>query len=272
LFLFDLGYFKLAAFAQLAATQAYCLSRLNHQTTLLEVSKGRVHPLELARGLGKEARPLLEKTILLGVRERVAARLIAVRMPDTIVNERRRQAHRVAQKRGYTPSQAHLTLLAWTLFITTVPSTVWSPQTVCTAYSLRWQVDLVFKSWKSHLHLATCTTTTKNSTLCYLYGRMLLVLLTYALCPTLRATVWQKKQRELSLLKLVRHFQAGAEQWLQALFQSTLQLTAFLSRACAAAERLVMKAERKRRTTAQRLRDSLGPQLDFFEPALALAA
>ena len=272
LFLFDLGYFKLAAFAQLAAAQAYFLSRLNHQTTLLEVRKGRVHPLELARGLSKEARPLLEKTILLGARERVAARLIAVRMPDAIVNERRRQARRVAKKRGYMPSQAHLTLLAWNLFITNVPSTVWSPQTVCTAYSLRWQVELVFKSWKSHLHLATLTTTTKNSTLCYLYGRMLLVLFTYALCPTLRATVWQKKQRELSLLKLVRHFQAGAEQWLQALFQSTLQLTAFLSRACAAAERLVMKAERRRRTTAQRLRDSLGPQLDFFEPALALAA
>jgi hypothetical protein len=34
----------------------------------------------------------------------------------------------------------------------------------------------------------------------------------------------------------------------------------------------VRKAVRKRRTSAQRLRDSLGPQLDFFEPALALAA
>jgi len=33
-----------------------------------------------------------------------------------------------------------------------------------------------------------------------------------------------------------------------------------------------MKAVRKRRTSAQRLRDSLGPQLDFFEPALVLAA
>jgi hypothetical protein len=116
------------------------------------------------------------------------------------------------------------------------------------------------------------TTTTKHRTLCYLYGRMLLILLTSARCPTLRATVWQKQQRELSLLKLVRHFQAGADQWLQSLFQSSLQLTAFLSRACAAAERLVRKAVRKRRTSAQRLRDSLGPQLDFFEPALALAA
>ena len=37
LFVFDLGYFKLTAFAQIAAAQAYFLSRLNHQTTLLEV-------------------------------------------------------------------------------------------------------------------------------------------------------------------------------------------------------------------------------------------
>ena len=272
LLMVDLGYFKLAAFAKIAAAQAYFLSRLNHQTTLLEVVGGRPQPLDLPRSLARETYALLEKRVLLGTRERVAARLIAVRMPDAVINERRRQARAVAKKRGYTPSQAHLTLLAWNLFIANVPSTVWSPQTVGVAYSLRWQVELVFKSWKSGLHLATVTTTTKNSTLCYLYGRMLLILLTSALCSTLRLTVWQKQQRELSLLKLVRHFQAGADQWSQSLFQSTYQLAAFLSRACAAAKRLVLKAVRKRRTSAQRLRDSLGPQLDFFEPALALAA
>lgn len=272
LFLFDLGYFKLTAFATIATAQAYFLSRLNHQTTLLEVRGGRVHPLKLARVLRKEAGPLLEKSIVLGARERVAARLIAVRMPDAVANERRRQARRVAKKRGYTPSQAHLALMAWNLFVTNVPNTVWPPQTVCLAYALRWQVELVFKSWKSHLHLATLTTTTKHSTLCALYGRMLLILLIYALCPTLYATVWQKRQRELSLLKLVRHFQAGADQWFQMLFQSPLQLAAFLARACAAAERLVRKAVRKRRTSAQRLRDSLEPHCDFFESALALAA
>jgi hypothetical protein len=272
LFMFDLGYFKLAAFATIAAAQAYFLSRLNHQTTLLAMVGGRPQSLDLPRRLARETRPLVEKTVLLGARERVAARLIAVRMPEAIVNERRRQARAVAKKRGYTPSHAHLTLLAWNLFITNVPTAVGPPQSVGIAYALRWQVELVFKSWKSHLHLATLTTTTRHSTLCYLYGRMLLILLTYALCPTLRATVWQKQQRELSLLKLVRHLQAGADYWLQTLFQGAPKLRAFLVRACAAAERLVMKAIRKRRTSAQRLRDSLGPQPDFFEPALALAA
>jgi hypothetical protein len=131
--------------------------------------------------------------------------------------------------------------------------------------------QLVFKTWKSGMHLASVPTTTKYSTLCYLYGRVLLILLTSALGSPLRVTLWQQ-QRELSLLKLVRHFQAGADQWLQALFRHTGQLARFLTRACATAERLVTKELRKRPTSAQLLRTSLDSRIDFFEPALALAA
>src|SRR5262249_52363908 len=142
LVLFDLGYFKLHAFAQIAAAQAYFLSRLNHQTILLEARAGRLYRLNVAQMLGTESYPLLEKALYLGAREHVAARLIAARVPEAVVNERRRRARASAKKRGYTPSQAHLTLLAWNLFITNVPSAVWPPATVCRAYALRWQVEI----------------------------------------------------------------------------------------------------------------------------------
>ena len=131
-------------------------------------------------------------------------------MPEVIVNERRRIARKNAKKKGDTPSQAHLTLLAWNLFITNVPPTIWKTATIVHVYPLRWQIELIFKSWKSALHLASLTTKKEDSTLCYLYGRMLLILFNYALCPQIRATLWLKHKRELSLLKLVRHFQALA--------------------------------------------------------------
>ena len=54
----------------------------------------------------------------IGATERVAARLMAVRMPEAIVKERRRVARKNAQTKGYTPSQAHLTLMAWNLCMT----------------------------------------------------------------------------------------------------------------------------------------------------------
>lgn len=135
LFLFDLGYFKLTAFAKIAAAHAYFLSRLNHQTTLREVVGGRHQALALASYLACETHPLVEKAVVLGAYDHVPARLIAVRMPEAVVNERRHQAYAVAKKRGYTPSQMPLTLMAWNLFITNVPATVWPPKTVGIASS-----------------------------------------------------------------------------------------------------------------------------------------
>lgn len=48
LFLFDLGYFKMKALAQIAEAEAYCLTRHQHQAALFEAVAGRLRPLELA--------------------------------------------------------------------------------------------------------------------------------------------------------------------------------------------------------------------------------
>lgn len=130
----------------------------------------------------------------------------------------------------------------------------------------------MFKSWKSDLHLATLPTKTETPTLCYLYGRLLLIVLTYALCPALRTVLWTHQHRELSFLKLVRYLQALADRWLQVLFESSSTLRSFLAHVCGHAHRVITKASRKRRTSAQRLRESLETQNDFVELTIKLAA
>src|SRR5215475_12863550 len=146
LFIFDLGYFKIQALARLALAGAYFLSRLNHQTTILHMEAECLQPLALASFLTTVAAPCYETLIFLGAKERVACRLLASRVPEPIVNERRRTANKKAKKKGYTPSKAHLVLLAWNLFITNVPHTIWKLEAVFKAYPLRWQIELIFKS------------------------------------------------------------------------------------------------------------------------------
>ena len=133
-------------------------------------------------------------------------------------------------------------------------------------------IELVFKSWKSDLHLATLPTKTPASTLCYLYGRLLLIVLSYALCPALRASLWTRQHCELSFLKLLRYLQAVAESWLQRLFSPPLRLRDFLQQLCLKADRLVTKASRKRRTSAQRLRESVQTQNNCLKLTIKLAA
>jgi hypothetical protein len=272
LFLFDLGYFKITALALIAQAGAYFLTRLNHQANLFEEVNGQLSPLDIVSFLKTIEGNMLEKHIYIGTKELVGTRLIASRVPDQVVNERRRKARKNAKKKGYTPSKAHLELLAWNLFISNVPSTIWKTETIVKGYPIRWQIELIFKSWKSYLHVASINTKKATPTLCYLYGRMLLIVLNYALCPQMRHTLWVKKKRELSVLKLVRHFQALAEQWMHAIFQSEFALRRFLQRACATAERLAAKASRKRPTTAQILRESLHQHHESIELAVAVNA
>jgi hypothetical protein len=143
---------------------------------------------------------------------------------------------------------------------------------VVKAYAIRWQVALLFKAWKSYCHLVAINAKKEDSVLCYLYGRMLLILINSVLYPQVRGALWVKKQRALSGLKLVRHFQALADIWMQVIFQSELALRRFLQRACASAARLAAKALRNRRTTAQILYESLQQQLESGEVVAAVNA
>jgi len=111
-------------------------------------------PLTLAewRTTVAHAIPLRETASFIGATERVATRLSAGRRPAAIVNERRRVAQKNAKNKGYPPSPAHLTLMAWHLFIPNVPPTIWPPAPIVPVYPLRWQIERIFKSWKRYRH------------------------------------------------------------------------------------------------------------------------
>jgi len=64
----------------------------------------------------------------------------------------------------------------------------------------------------------------------YLDRSVLLMVLTYALCPQMRAHLWgHAKALQLSLLKTRAHFQTLAASWMQAIFQSARGIGAAFS-------------------------------------------
>jgi len=152
----------------MAAAHASGVCRLNHHTPRLEAVADRVSRVELAGRVATVERPLLEQPIWLGAKEPVAARLMAARVPADVVHARRRPARKNAKNKCYTPSHAHLTLLAWNLLSTSVPEPMWQPTTVLEVAPIRWHVELIFKSWKSALPVASIKTTTEAPTFWYL--------------------------------------------------------------------------------------------------------
>jgi len=111
-----------------------------------------MQPLERAHFLTTVTGNSTEQPIFRGAKERRACRLMASRLPEPLIHERRRMAQKNAKKKGSPSSQTHLELLAWHLCITTVPQRVGKTETRGKVSPMRWQVERILKSWKSDLH------------------------------------------------------------------------------------------------------------------------
>ena len=112
LYLADLGYFSLGRLQQLSQQPAYFLSRLHAQATVFDAAGTRWDDLAvlLAR---HEAQVDLPVTV--GVSQRLPARLVAVRVPQAVADERRRKLRAEARHKGHAVSARRLALAAWTI-------------------------------------------------------------------------------------------------------------------------------------------------------------
>jgi len=97
--------------------------------------------------------PTVDLTVTLGVNQRLPARLLAVRVPEEVSNQRRRRRHADATRRGRTPSAAQCAWCAWTIVVTRVPPTLLSLREARVLLRPRWHIELLFKLWKSHGHI-----------------------------------------------------------------------------------------------------------------------
>jgi hypothetical protein len=142
----DLGFFDLAVLATLGAQGAYWLTRLQSGTVLFDPAGAR---LDLVVLLRQRCKRTLDLPVLLGVKERLPCRLLAERVPKEVAEERRTRQRDEARRRGQTVSARGLTLADWTIRVTNVPMEQLSVAEAMVVGRVRWQIELVFKLWKS---------------------------------------------------------------------------------------------------------------------------
>ena len=151
--LFDLGYFCLDRFQNLTRAGAFWISRLQHGTSVFD-AQGQ--PLALLQYLRQQTGSgPIDVSILLGVSHRMPCRLIALRVPQEVADRRRQKAYVKAQKHGRVPSREYLEWQDWTIFVTNCEPELLTWEAVVVLYRARWQIELMFKLWKSRNRLAT---------------------------------------------------------------------------------------------------------------------
>ena len=144
----DLGYFVLNVFSQIASVGALFLSHLRYGINIYDAHTGQ--QIQLKEVL-KDS--IIDRQVLLGAKEKLPCRLVAVKLPDHVAAERRRKAKEDRDKR-LNHSKEYMESLGWAIFITNISAQVWSPEQILKAYRIRWHIEIIFKGWKSHLNMA----------------------------------------------------------------------------------------------------------------------
>lgn len=197
LILRDLGYWVLQVFERLILRGAFFLSRYHHGTTVLDPRTGK--PLDLAYLLRTQGR--MDREVWLGEKHKLAARLVAVPVPEAVANERRRRA-RAQRDRRLNPSPQRLFLLGWNLFVTNVDRHTWPPKAMQSIYRLRWRIEMIFKAWKSHLGLRELNTRSESLLRLSLMTKLLFCVLVCQVCNHIE--LLGTDARHVSLLRLAR--------------------------------------------------------------------
>lgn len=171
----DLGYFNVAVFAVMASMGEYFLSRLQFGTA---VGLPDAPAVELLSWLAEQGKGFVDRQIWLAKGHGLPCRLIAWRLPPEQANRRRQKLRQeTLRKRGQEPIAERLAWCDWTILVTNLPEEMLTPAEATILYRARWQVELLFKRWKSQDLVAVLSGSTAVRQMVRVWSRLIAALL-----------------------------------------------------------------------------------------------
>jgi len=237
----DLGYWKLESFDQISQAGGYWLSRAQAQTAFFDEQGRQWGQADYVR---QQQADSFDIPVELGVKQRLPARLVGFRMPPAVAAERRRKLKTACKRKGQTLSADRLALCDWTLFVTNLLPDQLTPAEILVLARLRWQIELLFKLWKSHGHIDKSRSAKPWRILCELYAKLIGMLIQHWV---FLMSNWRFPDRSLvkaatTVRRHVISFASGFSDF------SRLQEAFLLLRSCLAAGARINKSAKSPRT------------------------
>jgi hypothetical protein len=142
----DMGYFVLNVFRSIKQRQAHFISRLRKDVAIYDSRTGK--PVKLITLLKNKT--FIKRKVLIGCQEKLEVPLMAIKVNDKLAHHRVLKMLKDRDRRKKNTMEK-LSLMGWDIFICSMDDL--SGQEIKAIYRLRWQIEIIFKSWKSHLRI-----------------------------------------------------------------------------------------------------------------------
>lgn len=194
----DLGFFQLDDLAADTRDGRLWLSRLKPKTAVWHDGAR----LELPQFLAAQTSTQVELAVAIGASQRIPCRLLAIRVPQEVADQRRRRLRKEARDKGQRVGAERLALCEWTIVVTNVPAGQLTLTEALVLLKLRWQIELLIKLWKSQGEVDRSGGVRPARVLAEVYAKFLAMLLQHWL---LLSGCWDAPDRSLpKAAKVVR--------------------------------------------------------------------
>lgn len=245
----DLGYVSRAVLKAIADSGAYFLCRLRSNQGVYIEQDGQLVPLDfvsLTKKLQKAGLPYYEQQVYLGDKAPLPVRLQVTTVPDQVAEKRLRKVQKEAKKQGYAVGQRYKDRVGLNMFITNADQQQLPAEHLGKIYGLRWQIELIFKIWKSTLAIAKVKKIKKARLECQLLARLLLVVVGWQLFRGIEKHLYSQTGRFLSMQKCFKTLKYRLESFAQAVVQSYCALEVFIQKLIKACTRKHHRLEKKK--------------------------
>jgi hypothetical protein len=248
----DLGYFVLKSLKAIAELGAYFLSRFLSNIKVY-LKKDDLQPVDL----GKYVEKYYPRSVIIDLEEvflgdeKISSRLILYRQPKEIIKEKLREANKRAKATGRKMSCGKKLCLQFAIFVTNVPKGLLAAEIVGTVYRLRWEIELIFKRWKSQLEIDYLKGINENRIECLIWSRLCSVVIIEVVGGYI-SRIAQKafSGREISHVKLIEYILRESE-FCRAVANNRVEK--FLIEMEKDILRMLLKDSRKRKTMRDRV-------------------
>jgi len=177
----DLGYVSQAYLGKIIQEKAFFLNRLHPLWKPTISSTGKpINWAALHHKMQDNKVGHWETMITIGTgKDAFNCRLITVVVPEKVWSERIRKAQIRAKSVGYEITDEYKQRCRFSLFITNTTEKTLNAEDVKELYRLRWQIELVFKTWKSLLDMQKVKAVKKARMECQLIAKFIWILVNW---------------------------------------------------------------------------------------------
>lgn len=223
----DLGYFSSVVLKSIIEKEAFFLSRLKSKMLVFDESTrfdfGKLYQKMINGNISQ-----FHINAYIGDKERIPVRMTVELVPEEVYQKRIRTVEKENKKIGCQISNEFKMRARFNILVTNVAQDDLPPENMYKLYKTRWQIELIFKTWKSTMGINKIHPMKYHRLMCLFYAKFILFLINSNIVYLINRLFYTKFNKVLSQNKCFKSLLLHFEEVRKLIWESHYMLTNFI--------------------------------------------